>query len=186
MSGMSVFSKGRIRLVVAAAIEQTAGQPFTLSDLASATGLGTHQIFSVLNRMLHAGLVRVAGEQHKPGKPGRGVRVYLASTDAAATAATPGCEDCDAALVERVRAVVGSFAERFDFTAADVASQSGVRRETVRWILARLEREGVVCPLVEIRPSEIPGRPAQRWTSNPENMATQVYLTKTLHEIESD
>lgn len=181
---MPVFSRGEIRSTVASAIEQTAGRPFTLASLASTTGLETNQIFGVLNHMLHAGLVRAAGEQHEPGKPGRGIRVYVASAGAAAPAAAPGHENGDAALVERVRAAVAAFSEQFDFTAADVSRQSGVRRETVRWILARLEQEGVVYPLVEIRPSEIPGRPAQRWTSNPENMATQVYLTKTLQEIE--
>ena len=181
---MSIFLRDKIRPVVAAAIEQATGRPFTLSSIAAATGLSIAQVFGVINHMLRAGIVSRVGEQHEPGKPGRGTRVYVTSTGTGSAAATPGCRNGNAALVERVRAVVAQFSDRFDFTTTEVAKEAGGCPDDVRWSLAKLEQEGLACPLVEIRPNEIIGRPAKRWTSNADNMATQAELGRRLREIE--
>jgi predicted ArsR family transcriptional regulator len=181
---MRIFSSGRIRAAVDAAVQQATRQPFTLASLAEASGLAPSQVFGVLRHMLLAGVVRVVGEQHEPGKPGRGIRVYAAVQGLVATEAVAERKDGSAAVLERVRAIVAEFSERFDFTAADVVKRLGLHHETVRWALTILEREGAARSLIEIRPNEVAGRPAHRWTSNPANIAAQNELEQKLREVE--
>jgi len=157
-----------------------------------ATRLTHGQVFRAVRYMQHAGLVHLVGEQHEPGKPGRGTRVYTATNTPATASGTapetlrgvPAPSAVRSAILARVRALVSEFSGRFDFTAADVAARLGLTRESVRWMLLSLTSEGLMCPLAEIRPSEGAGRPAQRWTSNPDNMATQSYLRRKLAEAE--
>lgn len=165
-------------------IRSAENRAFTIQDISAATGLSPSQVFGVLRHMLSAGMLQVAGERHEPGRPGRGTRLYAVAAASEVQHPHLAPSGASAAVLGRVRAIVAAFADRFDFTATDVEREARVGREAVRWTLLVLAREGVLRALVEIRPNEISGRPAQRWTSNPENMATQDFLARRIQEIE--
>lgn len=133
--------------------------------------------------MCRAGVVRVVGERHQDGRPGRGVRLYAASEPSEAPGPQPGASRA----AQRVRDAVEAFAAVADFSATDVARETGLPRETVRLILNRLQQSGIVCEVVEIQPREIGarGRPAKLWTSNAENMAIQRFFIERLNELTS-
>ena len=61
------------------------------------------------------------------------------------------------------------FSNRFDFSTTDVANTLKTRVATVRLVIERLEREGRLARMVEVRATTTGGCPTPRWTSNPDN-----------------
>jgi predicted ArsR family transcriptional regulator len=78
------------------------------------------------------------------------------------------------------------FSNRFDFSTTDVANTLKITAATVRLVLERMERAGKVARMVEVSGTRTGGRPAPRWTSNADNMSTQLRLGVLARRISDD
>lgn len=188
-----------------AAVKEAVGKissPFTVAQLAQATGLRDSQINSVLHLLQKTGRIRRLDRHADDGvhRCGRGPRLYevcqpssVAEAVEQAAAEAALAPRATAALQERVADLVyGLFSKRRWWTASDVATELGL--ETAYELsLVRCAINGLVSDpskkiarVLEQVYQEGAGRPPIRWTSNAAYIEEQERDLEALRKLEAE